>query len=425
MTQTNVSRPFHVMTKPIGPICNLNCEYCFYLEKEQLYPDTPSIKMNDEVLEEYTRQYIQRQPPGTGEINFAWQGGEPTLMEIEYFKRALTFQQKYARPGMNIWNSIQTNGTRLNNEWGKFLSENSFLVGLSVDGPKDIHNRFRIDKRGRGSFEKVLQGLEILKKFDVEFNTLTCVQCENGDQPEKIYNFLKEIGSTFMQFIPVVEPVRGKRVGNRSVAPLQYGKFLIGVFNEWLQQKDVGSIFVRDFDVTLSLVMGLPSPICVHAETCGYSIALEHNGDMYSCDHFVDPEYHIGNVLEADLSEMIESDFQQKFGRNKCDGLPKFCRKCEFLHVCHGGCPKDRILHTHDGEPGLNYLCEGYKKFYRHSIPIFRKMAECLRMGVPASGYYRLDQLKKVPREVQDPAVGRNDSCYCGSGKKFKYCCGA
>ncbi len=366
--------PFHVITKPIGPICNLDCEYCYYLKKQELYPETRSFKMTDEVLKTYTRQYIYAQPPDAAEVNFTWQGGEPTLMGLPFFRKALEYQQHFARGGMRITNSFQTNGTRLDDDWARFFKENQFLVGISIDGPEEIHDEFRPDKGGNGSFKQVMQGLELLKKHEVMFNTLTCVQSANASYPVKIYNFLKTIGSTHLQFIPIVEPEADGAVSYRSVNPKQYGTFLTGVFNEWLKQKDIGRIFVQDFDVTLSILAGYPSPICVHAETCGHAMAVEHNGDIYSCDHFVMTDHKLGNITTGHLKSMHDSEQQTQFGLNKWDTLPAYCRTCSYVSVCNGGCPKDRILKTPDGEPGLNYLCDGYKTFYAHSFPVFRKM---------------------------------------------------
>jgi len=392
MSSFSYNDPFNIITKPIGAICNLDCEYCYYLEKEDLYPNTPSFKMSDEALESFTRQYIYAQPVDAPYVIFTWQGGEPTLLGLNFFKKALAFQKKYERPGLEIRNSFQTNGTRLDDEWAKFFSDNNFLVGISIDGPEDLHDEFRLDKRGRGSFQDVMRGLEYLLKYDVQFNTLTCVQSSNSSYPVKVYHFLKKIGSTFMQFIPIVEPEGDGKVSYRSVKPRMYGTFLNGVFDEWLRRKDVGHIFVQDFDVTLNLVMGYPSPICFHAETCGHALAIEHNGDLYSCDHFVFPDYRLGNIMEKSMQSMHESERQQKFGMDKKDTLPQYCRDCKFLSVCNGGCPKDRIINTPDGKPGLNYLCEGYKVYYKHTLPIFKKMAKCLEMGYPASSYKQLDK---------------------------------
>ncbi len=371
---------FHVLAKPIGPICNLDCEYCFYLQKKALFPDSKNFRMTDSVLENFTRKYIEAQPMGTQKIDFAWQGGEPTLMGVDFFRKAIEYQRTYARPGMTITNSLQTNGTLLDDKWGKFLHDNGFLVGLSVDGPEEIHNRFRLDKKGRGSFQEVMHGLEILQKHSVEFNTLTVVQSHNSRYPREVYDFLKDCGSTFLQFIPIVEPDSDDTVTYRSVPPESYGSFLNGV-DRWLEQSDVGEIFVQDFDLLLSQVMGMPATLCVHAETCGRSVAIEHNGDLFSCDHFVNREDQIGNVLQHTMVSMLDGPQQTKFGQDKRDALPQYCLDCEFLEYCNGGCPKDRLVETPAGEPGLNYLCQGYKTYYSHTIPTFEKMAEALRMG--------------------------------------------
>jgi len=422
--QPKARSEFHVLAKPIGPICNLDCEYCFYLTKKDLFPETRNFRMTDEVLEKFTRQYIESQPAEARQVDFAWQGGEPTLMGIDFFQKALTYQQKYARPGMRITNSLQTNGTLLNDEWGEFLHDHEFLVGLSVDGPEEIHDKFRLDKKGGGSFTGVMRGLEVLQKHQVEFNTLTVVQSDNSRHPGEVYDFLKGIGSTFLQFIPIVEKEPAEEVSYRSVPSAQYGQFLSGVFDRWLAQEDVGKIFVQDFDLLLAQVMGMPSTLCVHAETCGRSVAIEHNGDLFSCDHFVNREDQIGNVMSHAMADMLDGAQQTKFGRDKHDALPRFCLDCDFLDYCNGGCPKDRILNAPDGEPGLNYLCAGYKVYYEHTIPTFQKMAECLRMGRPASDYKVVDRLKRREYEEQNGKVGRNDPCPCGSGKKFKKCCG-
>jgi uncharacterized protein len=416
--------PFHILAKPIGAICNLDCEYCFYLKKKDLFPESKSFRMSDSVLEEFTRQYILSQPETAREIVFSWQGGEPTLMGVDFFRKAIDYQRKYERPGMAVKNTIQTNGTLLDDRWGEFLSGNKFLVGISIDGPEEMHDKFRPDVKGNGSFAEVMRGLDILKSHRVDFNTLTCVQSHNGDYPAEVYDFLKEIGSKFMQFIPIVEKDGETLVSYRSVRPEQYGRFLAGVFDRWVEQNDVGNIFVQDFDVSLSLIMGLPSPICVHAETCGRAVAIEHNGDLFSCDHYVTREDQIGNVMTEQLRSMLDGLKQTKFGDDKKDLLPRYCRECEYLHVCNGGCPKDRLIDTPDGEPGLNYLCAGYKIFYSHSFPVFEKMAEAIRLGKTASYYKNLNKIKQDRFKKTYGAVGRNDACPCGSGRKYKKCCG-
>ncbi|MCH7859427.1 MAG: anaerobic sulfatase maturase [Candidatus Marinimicrobia bacterium] len=415
--------PFHVMAKPIGPICNLDCEYCFYLKKEELFPGTKSFRMTDEVLERFTRQYIAAQPAGTSEVNFAWQGGEPTLMGVKFFRRAIELQEQYRRPGLRITNSLQTNGVLLDDEWGTFLHDHNFLVGISLDGPEALHDRYRLDKQGRGTFQSVMAGLEVLRKNDVKFNTLTVIQNDNGDHPEVIYDFLKQVGSRFYQFIPIVEKENDGQVSYRSVGAEQYGHFLNGIFDCWLEQKDEGQIFVRDFDMMLGLVMGEPSSVCVHAETCGRAVAIEHNGDLFSCDHFVNLEDQLGNVARETLSTMLDGSKQERFGNDKRDSLPRYCRECEFLEYCYGACPKDRFSTTPDGEPGLNVLCAGYKLFYGHTLPVWEKMAKCLRLKRPVSDYQAIETLLLADLKAQGNLVGRNDPCPCGSGRKFKKCC--
>ena len=415
--------PFHVLVKPIGPSCNLACEYCFYLDKAGMFPDSKSFRMSDAVLERFTRQYIEGQPEETAEVNFAWQGGEPTLLGIEFYRRAREFQEKYRRPDLKITNALQTNGMLLDDEWGRFLHENEFLVGISIDGPEELHDRFRKDKSGKGSFARVMKGLEALKRHQVEFNTLTVVQRDNGPHPERVYEFLKDIGTEFMQFIPIVEPEANGPVSERSVLPRQWGDFLHGVFEQW-RRHDIGTIYVQYFEMMLGIIMGSPGgALCVHSRTCGRSVALEHNGNLYSCDHFVFPEYLLGNIAEHSLGEMLDGDQQMKFGQDKFDALPGYCRNCEFLPFCFGGCPGHRLIKSPDGQPGLNYLCQGYLSFYSYTLKYFRAMAECLRRQRPSAEYRNFLQPRQ-PAGVHPGKVGRNDPCPCGSGKKYKKCCG-
>jgi len=395
---------FHVMTKPIGPLCNLDCKYCFYLEKEKLFPVNENFKMTDDVLENYVRQYIEQQD--APEINFAWQGGEPTLLGVDFFRKVVALQKKYAN-GKRIQNALQTNGTLLDDEWCAFLAENQFLIGLSLDGPVKLHDTYRVDKKGGATYEQVLRGLRMLKKHAVEFNTLTVVSRANGQRPLEVYRFLRDIGSGFIQFIPLVERLadsEAKKLGLNlaapprvdegdearlpvtewSVQPRQYGDFLCTIFDEWVK-RDVGRTFVQLFDVTLGNTMGAGGGLCVFSETCGKAMALEHNGDVYSCDHYVYPQYKLGNVLNQTLGQMATSEFQQNFGRAKVETLPRYCRECEVRHLCHGECPKHRFIRTPEGEPGLNYLCRAYKQFFNHSAPAMRRMAELLRAGRPAA----------------------------------------
>jgi uncharacterized protein len=394
---TDAGHGFHLLTKPVGPICNLDCKYCFYLEKEKLYPGENQWRMSDAVLKEYIRQYIHSQP--APEINFAWQGGEPTLLGVDFFRKAVALQKKHAA-GKTIFNAIQTNGTLLDDEWCEFLAANKFLVGLSIDGPAELHDKYRVDKRQQPTFAAVMRGLELLKKHGVEFNTLTVVNRANSQQPLKVYRFLKSIGSQFLQFIPLVEraaPAEMKSAGYDFAAPplpgqpenptaitswsveaAQYGTFLCAIFDEWVRH-DVGKTFVQLFDVALGNWMGLGSSLCVFAEKCGAALAIEHNGDLYSCDHYVYPRHKLGNVMNQSLGEMVNSPQQIKFGSDKLDSLPKFCRDCEVRFACNGECPKHRFIKTPDGEDGLNYLCPAYKKFFNHINPAMRTMSRLLQ----------------------------------------------
>jgi uncharacterized protein len=427
---------FHIMAKPVGPICNLNCKYCFYLEKENLYPGKSNWVMAEEVLEAYIRQYIAAQDAPT--VSFAWQGGEPTILGVDYFRKIVALQKQYAH-GKRIENAFQTNGILLDDAWGEFLAENRFLVGLSIDGPRELHDCYRLDKGGQPTFDRVLRGLGFLKKHSVEFNTLTVLHRKNSQHPLKVYRFLKEIGSGFMQFIPVVEriaaqpnpaglvliaPQHGPHVpvAGWSVEPLQFGKFLCAVFDTWVRE-DVGKYFVQIFDVALESWMGLEPSLCVFRSTCGAALAIEHNGDLYSCDHFVYPENKLGNIMDQPLASLSSSPAQRKFGLDKRDALPQYCRECDVRFACNGECPKHRFLRTPQGEEGLNYLCRGYKLFFHHIDPYMRFMANELRNQRPPANV--MNWVRQ--REFGSAATmipGRNDPCPCGSGKKFKKCCG-
>lgn len=416
----------HVLTKPTGAICNLNCSYCFFLDKEQLYPGS-RFRMSDEVLETYIRQLIETHR--TREVTVAWQGGEPTLMGIDFFRKAIAYQEKYRKPGMTFENTIQTNGTLLNDEWCEFLKENNYLVGLSIDGPRELHDANRVDKAGGPTFDRVMRGLRLLQKHGVEYNILTTVNAVNGSHPLEVYRFLRdEVKTSWIQFIPVIERVsedgstlyqQGTNVSDRSVKPEQFGNFLITIFDEWIRH-DVGNVFVQTFEATLRKWMNLPSGMCVFEPTCGLGVALEHNGDLYSCDHFVEPDYRLGNIQEQHMREMVGSDRQQQFGRDKLATLPKYCLKCDVRFACNGECPKNRFLTTPDGEPGLNYLCAGYKAFFHHVDQPLRLLAELLRRNYPA------EQIMPLIA-AQDAAFAKahpNDPCPCGSGHKFKKCHG-
>lgn len=376
------------MAKPRGAICNLDCDYCFYLRKEELYKGS-SFRMSDETLENYTRQYIAAQR--VSEVNFAWQGGEPTLMGVNFFRRAVAYQKKYTRSGMNIDNALQTNGTLLDDEWCKFFAENRFLIGISLDGPREAHDFYRRDKGGAPTFDRVLRGIRLLKKHHVDFNILTCVSAANVEQPLEVYHILRdEIGAKYIQFIPIVERENatgfqeGTALTPRSITGEQYGRFLISIFDEWVR-RDVGKVFVQMFDTALGRWLGAPGGLCVFQETCGLALAMEHNGDVYSCDHFVEPRHRLGNLLEMPLTELVGSVQQKQFGIDKRESLPRYCRECPVLFACNGGCPKDRIDYTPDGEPGLNHLCSGFKTFFTHVDEPMRIMAGLLRHHRPAA----------------------------------------
>jgi uncharacterized protein len=423
------------MVKPSGPICNLDCAYCFYLEKERLYPATPSFAMDDDVLESFIRQYIESQPGTT--VSFAWQGGEPTLRGVAFFERVIALQRRFAN-GRTIENALQTNGVLLDDRWGRFLKANAFLVGVSIDGPADLHDRFRRDRGGGPTFGAVMRGIEVLKSHGVEFNTLTVVHRESARRPLEVYRFLKEVGSGFVQFIPVVERVADAptedgltliapeakaraRVSEWSVTAEDYGAFLCAIFDEWVR-RDVGRVYVQQFDVALESWCGMEASLCVFRETCGTALALEHNGDVYSCDHFVYPEHRLGNLRVIPLAELAASPRQAAFGEAKRDRLPAECRRCDVRFACHGECPKHRFALSHDGSRDLNYLCAAYKRFFHHIDPWMRYMANELAQGRPPANV--MAWTRQHDMDAAARAAGRNDPCPCGSGRKFKHCCG-
>lgn len=366
-----VAPSFHVMAKPSGAKCNLDCKYCFYLEKESLFPAGP-MRMSDEVLEAYVIEYLASQ--SGPEVVFAWQGGEPTLMGLDFFERAVALQKQHGQ-GRRIANAFQTNGVLLDDAWGGFLRRERFLVGVSIDGPAELHDRYRVDKGGKPTFEKVLRGIRLLQKHGVEFNTLTVVHRENARRPLEVYEFLKGIGSTHLQFIPLVDRVGDTdQAAEWSVVAEDYGHFLTTIWDAWIR-RDVGKVFVQLFDVMLGVWLGQPAGLCLFRETCGDAVALEHNGDLFSCDHFVTPRHRIGNLLDQSLGDMVLSERQREFGRSKQGTLPRYCLQCDVRFACNGECPKNRFIRTPDGEAGLNYLCAAYKRFLHHANPGLRGMA--------------------------------------------------
>jgi len=401
---TQAGRRFHVMAKPAGSACNLDCTYCFYLSKQNLLGGPGGGHMDDELLEQFVRDYIQSVT--TDEVVFSWQGGEPTLLGLEYFEKVVALQKKHAKPGQRIENDLQTNGTLLDEDWARFLREHRFLVGLSIDGPREIHDHYRISKHAAPTFDKVYAAAQTLRKHGVRFNTLTCVNRFNASRPLDVYRFLRrELGSTYLQFIPIVAikgfetsapqswdkerlPVVGSPQAHPdhpeavvtpwSVDPDEYGYFLCKVWDEW-RARDFGKVLVNFCETLVAQHLGLPSQLCIHSEACGKGVALEHDGDVYSCDHYVYPEHRLGNVRERSLGEMVFDPVQVKFGYAKSEALPAYCRQCEFLRDCWGECPKNRMLRTPYGEPGLNYLCPGLKRFFAHAAPEAGRIAARLR----------------------------------------------
>ncbi len=429
---------FHLLAKPSGATCNIDCTYCFFLSKEALYPNERS-RMSAATLEAYIRQLLEahRVP----QVTVAWQGGEPTLMKLEFFKQAVELVEKYRRPEQTVQHTFQTNGLLLDDDWCAFFKQHDFLVGLSVDGPRELHNTYRVDRRGGGTFDLVMKGWQALRRHGVDFNILCTVNAANQQHGRTVYRFFRdELGAKWVQFIPIVErataetleianqgwseqPGRkrllytqtGNLVTERTVGSEQYGRFMVDVFEEWVR-RDVGTVFVQLFDVTLEAYFGRHL-LCIHAPTCGFGPALEHNGDLYACDHFVEPRFRLGNIHEIHMLELVASPEQRKFGLDKRDTLTVQCQTCAVRPLCNGGCPKDRFALLCDGEPGQNYLCQGLELFFTHTRPAMQVMA-------------RLLQQNRSPADVmlwvasEDAKRGPYQPCPCGSGKKFRFCHG-
>jgi uncharacterized protein len=409
---------FHVLIKPTGAICNLDCKYCFFLSKEMLYPGS-RFQMAEDLLQTYLKQLLEshRAP----QVDVAWQGGEPTLMGLDFFKRSVEIVNELKRPGQQVQHTIQTNGTQLDDEWCAFFKKNNFLVGLSVDGPKALHDVYRVNKGGAGSFDQVMRGFEFLKKHKVDVNILCTVHAANQEHPLDVYRFFRdELGADFIQFIPIIERVsasmlpianegwserpggdrplytiEGNQVTERSVDAKTYGNFLIAIFDEWVKT-DVGKVFVQHLDSALANWVGVTGAVCIFSETCGQAVALEHNGDLYSCDHFVEPAYKLGNIQETHLIQLLSSPQQVKFGQDKKNTLPRYCRECEVRFACHGECPKNRFIKTPDGEDGLNYLCAAYKAFFNHIDETMKIMTKLVRSGRFA------DEIMQMPAADKD-----------------------
>ncbi|WP_413112980.1 anaerobic sulfatase maturase [Thaumasiovibrio sp. DFM-14] len=440
MSQQHPVRPSHchVMAKPSSSVCNLDCSYCFYLEKEHLYPERKQAwRMSDETLDVYIRQHIEAQD-GV-DVEFAWQGGEPTLMGVDFFRRVVELQEKY-RGRHNIHNAFQTNGILLNDEWCEFFKAHHFLVGISIDGPAELHDCYRVNRAGKPTHAKVMAGISLLKKHGVEFNTLTVVNHENAQHPEKVYAFLTSIGSCFLQFIPLVERETAQetedglhlvcpdsaleaKVTPWSVSPAAYGDFLCRIFDVWVKQ-DVGRVYVNMFDSTLASWCGHPAGTCIFSETCGHLFALESNGDLYNCDHYVYPEHLLGNIHEQSIRDLNQTEMAITFGQNKRDKLTKQCESCPYRFACHGGCPKHRFITSRNGEPAHNYFCAGYEHFFKHTASSMQLMRDLLQHGRPAAEIMTYLHRQTAMVKQRAGTIGRNEPCPCNSGKKFKRCCG-
>jgi uncharacterized protein len=429
---------FHLMAKPSGSTCNIDCKYCFFLSKDQLYPNDKH-RMSDATLDTYIRQLLESHR--TPEVIVAWQGGEPTLMKLDFFRRAVEIADKYRRPGQQVQHTFQTNGMLIDDEWGAFLKQHKFLVGLSVDGPRELHDTYRVDRRGQGTFDRVMQGWRHLRRHGVEFNILCTVNAANEKHGRAVYRFFRdELGAQWVQFIPVIERATeetleranqgwserpggerplytqdGNLVTERTVGSEQYGRFLVDVFEEWVR-RDVGRVYVQLFDVTLEAYFGRHG-LCIHAPTCGYGPALEYNGDVYSCDHFVEPRFRLGNIHQTHMQTLVASPEQRKFGQDKRDTLTAQCRQCAVLPLCNGGCPKDRFALSRTGEPGQNYLCPGLELFFTHTRPAMQTMAGLLQRCRPPADVMSLTA-------VADARRGPYSPCPCGSGRKWRFCHG-
>ena len=401
---TPFAKPLYVMLKPAGAHCNLACKYCYYLEKNNLYDKSHRHIMSDEMLEQFTREYIEAQT--MPQVLFTWHGGEPLMRSIDFYKKALALQKKYAR-GRRIDNVIQTNGTMLTDEWCEFFAQNNWLVGISIDGPQEYHDHYRLTSTGNPSWQKVIHGIELLKKHHVDWNAMAVVNAYNADHPLEFYHFFKDNGCQYLQFTPIVERLTKHQDGRTlasladdkeipladfSVTPEQWGNFLCAIFDEWVRN-DVGKMFVEIFDCTLANWMGVLPGICAYSKNCGHAGVMEHNGDVYSCDHFVFPEYKLGNIRDHTLIEMLYGDKQHAFSRLKHTSLPRQCKECDMEFACHGECPKNRFEKDKYGEPGLNYLCKGYYQYYSHVAPYMDFMKHELQAQRPPANI--MEALKK------------------------------
>ena len=412
------SREFQVFVKPAGAVCNLACQYCYYLEKERLYANSAPHRMPVELLKEYIVQHLDACPGPT--VTFSWHGGEPTVLGLDYFRAITALQRKHRREGLRITNGVQTNGVLVDEEWCRFFSAEGFSVGLSLDGPRELHDCYRMSKGQKPSHASAVHAYRLLRRFKVHCDILCVVHARNVSDPLRTYRFFKELDVRYLAFLPLVVPA-SDGVSPESVSAEAYGGFLCAIFDEWVR-RDIGRIEVQNFEEACRPARGVEHSLCIQREKCGDIPVVEHNGDVYSCDHFVDSRHRLGNIREQPLIDLLESPEQRAFGDAKLETLPRFCRICEVRALCHGGCPKDRFIQTPDGDPGLNYLCAGFLRFYRLVVPYSLKLAALARAGEPPQ--HLMAELASA-EEHGASLAGRNDPCPCGSGRKYKKCCSA
>ena len=414
---TKSSLEFQVFAKPAGAVCNLECRYCYYLKKKSLYKEYVSFRMPDDTLEEYIVQHIDAS--GGPEIRFSWHGGEPTVLGLDYFQKIVTFQRKHQPQNRRFANGIQTNGTLLDEDWCRFFAEENFTVGLSLDGPQELHDRFRVTGDGKPTYEQTMRGYELLRQHGVDCDILCVVTAYNVQSPLIIYRFFKQIHARYVSFLPVVEPEpdAGSKISSLTVPSDAWGTFLCTIFDEWVS-KDIGWIKVQIFEEVARTAFDQEHSLCIFRPVCGTIPVVEHNGDFYSCDHFVDAGHCLGNIRETPLAELLDSPEQLAFGRKKLDTLPGYCLTCDVRIMCNGECPKNRFIRTPDGEPGLNYLCEGYKRFFTHCKDFVAEVATEWHRQLSEQIPVMQTEIKRTPDKP-----GRNDPCPCGSGLKYKKCC--
>ena len=411
------SRPFQIFVKPIGAVCNLDCTYCYYLEKRDLYPEARSFRMEEAVLEKYIAQHIEASPLPT--VLFSWHGGEPTLLGLDYFRKIIELQRRHRSAGREIINGIQTNGTRLDEEWCRFFAEEGFYVGLSIDGPRELHDSYRVDRGQRPTHDRVMNAYQLLQAYNVHCDVLCVLHDRNVRHPADVYGFFKSIGVKHLVFLPLVIRTRDGDVGDGSVPPEPFGEFLCATFDEWVRY-DMERMYVQMFEEATRPARGMEHMLCVLRKTCGELPILEHNGDFYSCDHFVDRDHFLGNIRDTSLLEALESPLQEKFGRSKWETLPRRCLSCNVLAYCNGGCPKDRLPVSRDGQPPANHLCAGLHRFFSHVHPYMLRLASHLQAGRSIAQFMASVRAQDAGAAL---AVGRNDPCPCGSGRKYKRCC--